>query len=511
MRVPMKTWQRLLCAGTVFSAVAASHCDSPKFSGNADLGGGGKNDLATGGGGNPDLAGGGGNPDFATANNPDLAMPSLALTMVSPALGPSTGGTLLTLTGTGFASGVTVAIGGFAAAITQITPTQLMVTLPAAPLTKGQVPVIVRKQDGTMVNRADLFAYYYGTVKFSTAVAIPVGSNPYSVAIGDLNNNNKQDLVVANYFDNTVGVLLGNGDGTFGAMGTQTSGLRPRGVALADFNKDGYLDAVAVNYSSQSISVFLNDKTGVLGPRTDTATASMTGLTTNPVAIDAKVATNSTYPDVVTANSASDDASVFLSKAGGGLNSAQSRVASRAPSAVTLADVNADTYLDLVIANQINGSCTVYLGDGKGGFTFKGTYSAGLMPAAVAATDFSGDGKVDLLVSLAMDNRVALLTGNGDGTFNMPVSYSAGMQPAGLALGDFNGDNRPDIATALNVDGTVAVLLNVNGVPGAPMVLAAGSGPQGIAVGDLDGDGRPDIAVANSGGSTLSLFLNKSQ
>ena len=506
----MKTWQRLLCAGTVFCAVAASHCDNPKFSGNPDLGGGGKNDLATGGG-NPDLAGGGGNPDLATGNNPDLAMISLALTTISPALGPSTGGIPLTLTGTGFASGVTVSIGGFSAMVTQITPTQLTVTLPAAPLTKGKVPVIVRNQDGTMVNRADLFAYYYGSVKFSTASSISVGSNPYSVAIGDLNNNNKQDLVVANYFDNTVGVLLGVGDGTFGAMGTQASGLRPRGVALADFNNDAYLDVVAVNYSSQSISVFLNDKTGILGPRTDTATATMTGLTTNPVGLDVKVATNSTYPDVVTANSASDDVSLFLSKAGGGLNAPQSRIANRAPSAVTLADVNADTYLDLIIANQINGSCTVYLGDGKGGFTLKGTYSAGLMPAAVAATDFSGDGKVDLLVSLGMDNRVALLTGNNDGSFNMPVSYSAGMQPSGLALGDFNGDSRPDIATGLYVEGAVAILLNVNGVPGAPMVLAAGSGPQGIAVGDLDSDGRPDVVVANSGGNTLSLFLNKSQ
>lgn len=506
----MKTWQRLLCAGTVFLAVAASHCDSPKFSGNPDLGGG-KTDLA-GGGGNPDLAtGGGGNPDLATGNNPDLAMTPLALTLISPALGPSTGGIPLTLTGTGFATGVTVTVGGYNATVTQITPTQLTVTLPTAPLTKGKVPVIVRNQDNTMVNRADLFAYYYGTVKFGTAISIPVGSNPYSVAVGDLNNNAKQDLVVANYFDNTVGVLLGNGDGTFGAMGAYASGLRPRGVALADFNNDAYLDVVSVNYSSQSISVFVNDKTGVLGPRTDTATASMTGLTTNPVALDAKVATNSTYPDVVTANSASDDASLFLSKAGGGLSSPQSRVASRAPSAVTLADVNADTYLDLIIANQINGSCTVYLGDGKGGFALKGTYSAGLMPAAVAATDFDGDGKVDLLVSLGMDNKIALLTGNKDGSFNMPVAYSAGMQPAGLALGDFNGDSRPDIATALNVDGTVAILLNVNGAPGAPMVLAAGSGPQGIAVGDLDSDGRPDVVVANSGGSTLSLFLNKSQ
>ena len=508
----MKNWHRLLCAGTVLGAMAASHCDSPKFTGNPDLGGGGgKMDLA-GGGGNVDLAmGGGGNVDLAMGNGPDLAVTPLALTAISPALGPSTGGTTLTFTGTGFAAGVTVSIGGFNATVTQITPTQLTVTLPVAPLTKGKVPVIVRNPDNTMVNRADLFAYYYGTVKFGTAVAIPVGSNPYSVAIGDLNNNAKQDLVVANYFDNTIGFLLGNGDGSFGAMGVVNSGMRPRGVVLADFNNDTYLDAASVNYSSQSISVFLNDKAGVLGSRTDTSTASMAGMTTNPVALDAKVATNSNYPDIVTANSASDDASLFLSKAGGGLSAPVSRIASRAPSAVTLADVNADTYLDLIIANQLTGNCTVYLGDGKGGFTLKGAYSAGAMPAAVAATDFDGDGKVDLLVSLGMDNKVALLTGNKDGSFNMPLAYTAGMQPAGLALGDFNGDGRPDIATALNVDGTVAILLNVNGVPGAPMALAAGSGPQGVAIGDLDNDGRPDVAVANSGGSTLSVFLNKSQ
>ena len=44
------------------------------------------------------------------------------------------------------------------------------------------------------------------------------GGNPRSVAIGDLDGDGKPDLATANYavYSNTVSVLLGNGDGTFG-------------------------------------------------------------------------------------------------------------------------------------------------------------------------------------------------------------------------------------------------------------------------------------------------------
>ena len=42
-----------------------------------------------------------------------------------------------------------------------------------------------------------------------------VGNFPESVKIGDFNNDGLLDLVVANGNDNTVSILLGNGDGTF--------------------------------------------------------------------------------------------------------------------------------------------------------------------------------------------------------------------------------------------------------------------------------------------------------
>lgn len=51
-----------------------------------------------------------------------------------------------------------------------------------------------------------------------------------AVAIGDLNRDGKPDLVVADDNGNTVSVLLGNDDGTFGSPTTYAAGDYPYSV-----------------------------------------------------------------------------------------------------------------------------------------------------------------------------------------------------------------------------------------------------------------------------------------
>jgi hypothetical protein len=48
----------------------------------------------------------------------------------------------------------------------------------------------------------------------TSSVSSPVGSFPYSVAVGGFNGDGKLDLAIANQHDNTVTVLLGDGTGT---------------------------------------------------------------------------------------------------------------------------------------------------------------------------------------------------------------------------------------------------------------------------------------------------------
>ncbi|CAF5041041.1 unnamed protein product [Rotaria sp. Silwood1] len=57
----------------------------------------------------------------------------------------------------------------------------------------------------------------YGDGSFGNLTAYPTGSNStqYSLAIGDLNNDTIQDIVVANHDNNNLGILIGYGNGTF--------------------------------------------------------------------------------------------------------------------------------------------------------------------------------------------------------------------------------------------------------------------------------------------------------
>ena len=90
-------------------------------------------------------------------------------------------------------------------------------------------------------------------------ITIAVGNDPDAIVAGDFNNDGKLDLAIANFSDNTVTLLLGNGDGTFSpASGSPYPvGKGPYQLAAADFNGDGKLDLAVANLTDGTVSILL--------------------------------------------------------------------------------------------------------------------------------------------------------------------------------------------------------------------------------------------------------------
>ena len=63
----------------------------------------------------------------------------------------------------------------------------------------------------------------------------------------------------------TVSVLLGNGNGTFGAATNFAAATGPLSVAVGDFNGDGKQDLAVANQFSDNVSILLNGTAFVVG------------------------------------------------------------------------------------------------------------------------------------------------------------------------------------------------------------------------------------------------------
>jgi hypothetical protein len=110
-------------------------------------------------------------------------------------------------------------------------------------MTSSRLP-LVQKSVITLVlltGVASAQTYLFNAAKF------PTGHNPQSVALADFNKDGNSDLVIVNYNDDTVSVLRGVAGGNFQAKVDYAVGPNPISVTVGDFNADGKLDLAVVN------------------------------------------------------------------------------------------------------------------------------------------------------------------------------------------------------------------------------------------------------------------------
>jgi hypothetical protein len=404
---------------------------------------------------------------------------------------------------------------------------------PGAPVTGSQSGVTDLRSSGAQ------------TVNFRKAVPYNTGGyNPYSVAIADVNGDGKPDLIVANEEqsktnpEGAVSVMLGKGDGTFHApVSYDSGGQSAYSISVADVNGDGKLDLVVANGCDRSncstggVGVLLGNGDGtfkkavtynsgaasVFGSRVAVGDLNGDGKLDLAVATTGVGCGNGCPPGLV---------AVLLGNGNGTFKKAKTYHTGGfdAIGWVAIADVNGDKKPDLVVANYCatecsyppkEGSVSVLLGKGDGTFHPAKTYpSGGFGTVSVAVADLNKDGKPDILVAncgpLACGpgspgGNVGVLMGNGNGTFKSAVNYPAANSPFDVVAADVNGDGKLDIVVsnwgtpdAGKNDGAVTVLLGRGNGTFRPAQTFPSGGAEApsVAVADVNHDGRPDIALA---------------
>ena len=119
----------------------------------------------------------------------------------------------------------------------------------------------------------------YGVpITFAVSASYSTGANTGSLQVGDINGDGNADIVTQNYISNTsssISLFIGRGNGTFNQAtsinGGGTNLNSNHGLKLGDTNGDGILDIVESDYYDGSISVFIGRGNGTYNQRTSYA------------------------------------------------------------------------------------------------------------------------------------------------------------------------------------------------------------------------------------------------
>ncbi len=303
-----------------------------------------------------------------------------------------------------------------------------------------------------------------GDGTFLAAVPYTVSTCTTFAALADVNDDGHLDLVVVSPFADTVSILLGAGDGTFTLqspalqVGSSFPNSQATEIAIADLNNDGKLDIVVVSTAESNATVFLGNGDGTFTPPQEYPT----GNGSNSVVIaDLNSDGN---PDLIVDNDNDQTISILL---GVGDGSFQAETTMNFPygdagGSLAVGSLRNNGVIDLMVPDIYDTALWVYLGNNDGTFAAPTRLQLSSRATDAILIDANHDGKLDIVA--AYFTQIAILPGLGDGTFGPEIDYNSGQTGGGqsfitVVAADLNNDGLVDFLTADTSDNTEAILL----------------------------------------------------
>jgi hypothetical protein len=383
-------------------------------------------------------------------------------------------------------------------------------------------------RSGSAVNRQFQRANAgFGNAGFGFRTGLPTGYIPTSVVAGDFNGDGKMDIAISNGGDNTVYVLLGNGDNTFQVPEIlYTQGQSPVWITGVQLRTSGHLDLVVVDGDSNLLETFVGNGDGTFQPGVQVQLPQIPtyvvagdfnkdGNQDVAVGLVVPTATNAPQFEVLLGDGTGAFSSVVVPP------SVMGSLDGPIPTGwIAEADLNNDGYPDLV-TTVTGGSAITYVNQAGVGFSQSAPFAPIGYAMVVELGDVNEDGCVDA-VELSAYGTLTIGLGTCDGNFKQgnPIADLGDLDPAAKVV-DVDGDGHLDVVASsafyfeedLGYGAEGGYLVSVlkgdgKGNFSSASMYRGGRDEYSLAVTDLNGDGKPEIVTVDSSEYEASLFIN---
>lgn len=362
---------------------------------------------------------------------------------------------------------------------------------------------------------------------FALLPSLPTGFIPTAAVEGDFNGDGQMDVAISNGGDNTIYVLLGNGDGTFKVPEIlYTQGQAPVWITAVSLRNNGHLDLAVADGDSNSVEIFLGN-----GDGTFQRGAQIPLVNQTPTFILAGDFNNDGKQDLVIgltidAGAIQPQFEVLFGDGTGGISGSllppptMGSIDGPVPTGwIASGDLNKDGFLDLV-TTITGGEAITYLNRVGASFSQSAGFGPGDGTMVLGLGDMDEDGCLDA-VELSGFGFVRIAKGTCDGNFTPgPVITGTGDLDPAIKIVDINGDGHLDVVgSAANLDleeglgpegGYLVSVLKGDGKGNlsAPSVYRGAMDAFSLVVADFTGDNRPEILTVNTSVSKATLFIN---